>query len=88
MIGIIHCKYQIARKTRIFDTFQTLTSKCWTHNQAKRPSFQDISKTLHKNVRFLKKKENNLKSFQNVYETLMTIVKIFNFFTGKSSQAA
>ncbi|XP_034325584.2 kinase suppressor of Ras 2-like [Crassostrea angulata] len=29
---------------------ETLTSKCWTHNQAKRPSFQDISKTLHKNA--------------------------------------
>lgn len=74
MIGIIHCKCQIARKTRIFDTFQTLTSKCWTHNQAKRPSFQDISKTLHKNVRLLKK-ENILKLFQSVYKSLMAFVK-------------
>ncbi|XP_062574367.1 kinase suppressor of Ras 2-like [Saccostrea cucullata] len=29
---------------------ETLIRKCWAHDQEKRPSFQDISKTLHRNA--------------------------------------
>ncbi|XP_056021785.1 kinase suppressor of Ras 1-like isoform X3 [Ostrea edulis] len=42
-------KRMIPNKTGM-KILETLTSKCWAYDEEKRPSFQDISKTLHRNA--------------------------------------